>query len=71
MVKTCPRCGANVGEKWHRRYGVQKLNKGLVEGGVPVVGRTKARRETLVMVYICKLTNLPFLVALENAQDKR
>jgi hypothetical protein len=68
MEKSCPYCGAKVREKWHRRYGIQKLDRGSVEGGVPVVGRLTVKREALVMVYVCDLTNLPFLVALERAK---
>ena len=68
MEKSCPYCGASVRERWHRRYGIQKLDKGSLEGGVPVVGSVKVKREALVMVYVCDLTNLPFLVALERAK---
>jgi hypothetical protein len=64
MEKKCPHCGSDISERWHKRYGVQKLEKGLVEIGVPVVGKLEVRRETLVMVYVCDLTNLPFLVTL-------
>lgn len=71
MKKTCPHCGFGVNEKWHKRYGIHKLDRGSVEGGVPVVGRVQVRRETLVMVYVCDLTNLPFLVALEKAKDRK
>jgi hypothetical protein len=68
MEKKCPHCGFGVGERWHQHYGVQKLEKGSVEAGIPVVGKVELRRETLVMVYVCNLTNLPFLVAMERAQ---
>ncbi|MGP8124694.1 MAG: hypothetical protein ACLQEQ_02350 [Nitrososphaerales archaeon] len=64
MEKTCPRCGFSVGERWYIRYGIQKLDKGWGQVGIPVVGGFKLRRQALVMVYICELTNLPFLVAL-------
>ena len=70
MTKTCPHCGSDVKERWHTRYGVQKLDRGSVEGGVPVVGSVTVRRESLVMVYVCELTNLPFLVALDKAKDR-
>ena len=69
MPKTCPHCGAEVRESWHRRYGIQRLDKGTVDGSVPVVGSLKVRRETLAMVYVCELTNLPFLVVLEKAKE--
>jgi hypothetical protein len=68
MEKACPHCGSSVGEEWHRRYGIQRLDRGWVEAGVPVVGRVRVQRETLVMVYICEITNLPFLVALPQAK---
>lgn len=67
MQKTCPHCGHGIGEKWHKRHGIQKLDKGWVETGVPIVGRVKFQREMLVMVYVCDRTNLPFLVTLERA----
>jgi len=63
-MKVCPHCGFDVRERWHKRYGVQKLEKGLGEIGVPVVGKVQLRRETLVMIYVCDLTNLPFMVTL-------
>jgi hypothetical protein len=68
MEKTCPHCGFGVREKWHRRYGIQKLERGWVEAGVHVVGNVKVKKERLVMVYVCDLTNLPFLVTLEKAR---
>jgi len=37
--------------------------------GVPVVGKVKLRRETLVMVYVCEITNLPFLVTLAKVGE--
>jgi hypothetical protein len=70
MQKLCPHCGFGVRETWHKQYGVQKLEKGSVEGGVPIVGKVELRREALVMVYVCELTNLPFLVAMEKAREK-
>ncbi len=69
MEKRCPHCGYSVNEEWHRSYGMQKINKGSIEGGVPTVGKLELRRETIVMVYICELTNLPFYLAPEKAQD--
>lgn len=35
--------------------------------GFSVVG---VRREMVVMVYVCELTNLPFLVAVSKAKDE-
>jgi len=66
MEKICPHCGSPVGEKWHHRYGIHKLDKGEVV--IPVVGGFRLRREALVMVYVCELTNLPFLMALLPAK---
>jgi hypothetical protein len=71
MPKVCPHCGSEISKSWHHRYGIHTLDKGFVEGGVPVVGRVEIRRETLVMVYVCDLTNLPFLVTLDKARDER
>jgi len=34
-----------------------------------VVGKVKLRKETLVMVYVCEITNLPFLVTLAKIRD--
>ena len=56
-------------ERWHRHYGVQKLERGSGEIGVPAVGRVKLRKETLVMVYVCEATNLPFLVTLAKVRE--
>lgn len=70
MAKICPHCGFGIRETWHKQYGVQKLDRGSVEAGIPVVGKVGLRRETVVMVYICELTNLPFLVAVGKARDK-
>jgi hypothetical protein len=69
MKKVCPHCGFGIGETWHKHYGIQKLEKGSVEGGIPVVGKVELRRETLVMVYVCELTNLPFVLAMEKAHE--
>lgn len=68
MEKVCPHCGHDIKERWHQRYGVQKLERGSGEIGVPVVGRVQVRREALVMVYVCELTNLPFLVTMGKAK---
>ncbi len=68
-MKVCPHCGHRINESWHHQYGLQKLEKGKVEAGVPVVGSVELRKETVVMVYVCDLTNLPFLVSLEKAKD--
>jgi len=37
--------------------------------GVPVVGKVKLRKETLVMVYVCEITNMPFLVTLAKVRE--
>jgi len=68
--KLCPHCGHGVKERWHKHYGVQKLERGSGEIGVPVVGKVKLRKETLVMVYVCEVTNLPFLVTLAKAGEE-
>jgi hypothetical protein len=67
--KLCPHCGHDVKERWHKHYGVQKLERGSGEIGVPVVGKVKLRKETLVMVYVCEITNLPFLVTLAKVKE--
>jgi len=67
--KLCPHCGHDVKERWHKHYGVQKLERGSGEIGVPVVGKVKLRKETLVMVYVCEITNLPFLVTLAKVGE--
>jgi len=67
--KLCPHCGHDMKEKWHKHYGVQKLERGSGEIGVPVVGRVKLRKETLVMVYVCEAMNLPFLVTLAKVEE--
>jgi hypothetical protein len=64
MENRCPHCGHSIREVWHRRYGIQKLDKGWVEAGIHIIGRVKVRREILVMVYVCERTNMPFLVAI-------
>ena len=64
MASICPHCGASVGEPWHRGYGLQKIEKGWVEVGVPVVGRINIKRENLAMVYFCEASRLPFLLVL-------
>jgi len=63
-MMACPRCGFDIKGRWHKRYGVQQLEKGAVNAGIPIVGSLELRRETLVMVYVCDLTNLPFMVTL-------
>ncbi len=68
MEKKCPHCLSSVKEKWHGPYGLQKLEKGWAEAGLSVVGRVNLRRETIVMIYVCEKTNLPFLVTLESAK---
>ena len=68
--KVCPHCGHDVKEPWHQHYGVQRLEQGSGQIGVPVVGSLKMNRERLVMVYVCGLTNLPFLVAVGKAKDR-
>lgn len=69
MERKCPHCGFDLKERWHKHYGVQKLEKGSVEAGVPIVGKVEYRRESLVMVCVCDMTNLPFWVALERSAD--
>jgi len=68
MEKLCPRCGHGIEAVWHKKYGIQKLDRGSAEVGVPVVGKVSLRKETLCVVYICELTNLPFLVTVERAR---
>jgi len=58
-----------VKERWHKHYGVQKLERGSGEIRVPVVGKVKLRKETLVMVYVCEITNMPFLVTLAKVGE--
>lgn len=64
--KSCPHCGQDIKERWHHSYGLQKLQRGSGELGVPVIGKVKVRKETLVMVYVCEITNLPFLVTVSK-----
>lgn len=68
--KVCPHCGHDLKERWHRHYGVQKLDRGSGEVGVPLVGKLELRKEALVMVYVCELTNLPFLVTLAKVRSE-
>ncbi len=68
MVRVCPHCGQSIASIWHKEYGVQKLERGAGEIGVPVVGKVSLRREMLAMVYMCEVTNLPFLVTVEKAR---
>jgi hypothetical protein len=67
MTGTCPHCGCSVGKPWHRSFGLEKIDKGWVEVGVPIVGRVNFRREAIAMVYVCEKTRLPFLVILKKA----
>jgi hypothetical protein len=67
-LKLCPHCGEGITAVWHKKYGVQKLQRGSAEVGLPVVGRINLQKETLAVVYICELTNLPFLVTVETAR---
>jgi hypothetical protein len=67
MRKTCPHCGESIGAPGHDRYGLQKLEKGWVELGLPIVGKANIRREAVAMVYICSKANLPFLVVLPES----
>jgi hypothetical protein len=68
VKNACPHCQSSVGENWYVTYGVQKLEKGWAEAGPSVVRKLNVKRETLVMVYVCEKTNLPFLVSLEKAR---
>lgn len=57
---SCSRAGScgyflsneDVKERWHKHYGVQELGRGSGEIGVPVVGKVKLRKETLLMVCV-------------------
>jgi hypothetical protein len=69
--KICSHCGHDLKERWHRHYGVQKLGRGSGEVGVPLVGKMELRKEALVMVYVCELTNLPVLVTLAKMRSER
>ena len=68
MKKACPHCGHNVASVWHKEFGIQKLERGAGEIGIPVVGKVSLRKQTLAMVYMCELTNLPFLVTVEKVR---
>jgi hypothetical protein len=68
MLARCPNCNFPVEETWHRTYGVEKIDRGWVEVGVPMLGRVNIKKESVVMVYICELTRLPFLVVLKTAR---
>ncbi len=67
MSKRCPHCGFRVSEPWHEAHGLQKLDRGWVEVGIPVVGRLKVHRQAVAVVYVCLMTNLPFLMVLPSA----
>jgi len=67
-LKLCPHCGQGITAVWHKKYGIQKLERGNAEVGVPVVGKVNLRKQTLAVVYMCELTNLPFLVTVEKAR---
>ncbi len=68
MPKRCPHCGFDVSEPWHESYGLERLDKGWIEAGIPVVGKVRYRRQTVAVVYMCLKTNLPFLMALPSAK---
>lgn len=68
MKKSCPHCGHDIGTVWHKQFVIQKLERGAGEIGLPIVGRLQVRRERLVMVYVCELTNLPFLVTIAKQE---
>lgn len=68
MRHRCPYCGEDVKAQWHERYGVEKLERGVEEVGIPVVGKVRVRRQVLVMVYVCGKANLPFLMVLPDAK---
>jgi len=68
MHPRCPYCSEDVRASWHERYGVEKLERGVEELGIPVVGSVKVRREVLVMVYVCGKANLLFLMVLPDAK---
>jgi len=50
MRKKCPHCGGSIGAPGHERYGLEKIEKGWIELGIPVVGRASLRKEAIVMV---------------------
>jgi hypothetical protein len=68
MERLCPYCRNEVKASWHSRYGIEKLERGVEELGIPVVGSVKVRRQVLVMVYMCEKANLPFLMVLPDAR---
>lgn len=68
MGKICPHCGHEISAVWHKKYGIQKVERGAAELGVPIIGKINVRKETLCVVYMCELTNLPFLVTVEKAR---
>jgi hypothetical protein len=68
MERSCPYCGDVVRSECHTRYGLEKLERGVEELGIPVVGTVKVRRQVLVMVYVCEKANLPFLMVLPDAK---
>ena len=47
---------------------MQKLEKGWVELGLPIVGPVNFHREAVAMIYVCTKTNLPFLVVLPESR---
>jgi len=49
---------------------VQKLERGAGETEVPVAWKVKLGKEKLVMLYVCEVTNLPFLVTLAKVGEE-
>lgn len=70
LKSACPHYGFGVGEKWHKAYGLQLLEKGWVELGIPAVGRVNLRGQAVTMVYICGKTRLPFLLPLTLGKNR-
>ncbi len=68
MAAVCPHCRCPVAEPWHRSYGLETLEKGWVEVGIPVIGRVNFRRQNVAMVYFCEVSRLPFLVILKTTK---
>ncbi|HEV2120622.1 MAG TPA: hypothetical protein VGS11_11050 [Candidatus Bathyarchaeia archaeon] len=68
MKKGCPHCGSSVSESWHESHGLERIDRGWVQAGIPIVGRVKIERQVVAVVYVCLKTNLPFLVALPFAK---
>ena len=68
MPPRCPYCGYGVSERWHRAYGLQLLDKGWVEIGIPIVGCVDLRKQIVAMVYICGKARLPFLIPLKQGK---